>query len=208
MLLNLTLAAIVRGLDFAEADKIKEHAEIILSMVKNDCEALLLQESTSSANLCKLRGALIHSEKWSLPLKLSTKYSFKTSGVMAAWEKSASERDVAKRHGKNYGNPGTLMIDQLRYWDDYLPFLAVHRRIANIKPLKQNHPEAIDQFRRVVLDRGVKIHLLDNQSPWEVLKYDEDGEYIGEILGEILMMTKLIKTIPISKRLQRVDRCL
>ncbi|KAL1377907.1 hypothetical protein pipiens_015941 [Culex pipiens pipiens] len=54
MLLNLTLAAIVRGLDFAEADKIKEHAEIILSMVKNDCEALLLQESTSSANLCKL----------------------------------------------------------------------------------------------------------------------------------------------------------
>ncbi|EDS37961.1 conserved hypothetical protein [Culex quinquefasciatus] len=100
MLLNLTLAAIVRGLDFAEADKIKEHAEIILSMVKNDCEALLLQESTSSANLCKLRGALIHSEKWSLPLKLSTKYSFKTSGVMAAWEKSASERDVAKRHGK------------------------------------------------------------------------------------------------------------
>ncbi|KAL9698963.1 hypothetical protein quinque_002404 [Culex quinquefasciatus] len=90
-----------RGLDFAEADKIKEHAEIILSMVKNDCEALLLQESTSSANLCKLRGALIHSEKWSLPLKLSTKYSFKTSGVMAAWEKSASERDVAKRHGKS-----------------------------------------------------------------------------------------------------------
>ncbi|KAL1380430.1 hypothetical protein pipiens_014205 [Culex pipiens pipiens] len=57
MLLNLTLAAIVRGLDFAEADKIKEHTEIILSMVKNDCEALLLQESTSSANWCKLRGA-------------------------------------------------------------------------------------------------------------------------------------------------------
>ncbi|XP_038114436.1 zinc finger FYVE domain-containing protein 26 homolog [Culex quinquefasciatus] len=85
MLLNLTLVAKVRGLDFAEADKIKEHAEIILSMVKNDCEALLLQESMSSANLRKLRDALVRSEKWALALELSTKCGFATSGVMAAW---------------------------------------------------------------------------------------------------------------------------
>ncbi|KAL9692953.1 hypothetical protein quinque_012238 [Culex quinquefasciatus] len=90
----------------------------------------------------------------------------------------------------DYGNRDTLKIDQLRYWDDrfdYLPFQAVHCRVANIKPLKQNHPEATDQFRRAVLDRGVKIHVLDNQTPWEVLIYDEDGEDIGEIL----VMTKL-----------------
>ncbi|EDS31319.1 conserved hypothetical protein [Culex quinquefasciatus] len=90
----------------------------------------------------------------------------------------------------DYGNRDTLKIDQLRYWDDrfdYLPFQAVHCRVANIKPLKQNHPEATDQFRRAVLDHGVKIHVLDNQTPWEVLIYDEDGEDIGEIL----VMTKL-----------------
>ncbi|KAL1373688.1 hypothetical protein pipiens_018512 [Culex pipiens pipiens] len=65
----------------------------------------------------------------------------------------------------DYGNPDTLKIDQLCYWDvrfDYLPFLAVHCRVANIKPLKQHHPEANDQFRRAVLDRGVKIHVLVN----------------------------------------------
>ncbi|EDS37962.1 conserved hypothetical protein [Culex quinquefasciatus] len=85
----------------------------------------------------------------------------------------------------DYGNPGTLMIDQLRYWDDYLPFLAVHRRIANIKPLKQNHPEAIDQFRRVVLDRGVKIHLLDNQSPWEIQRANSWAWEAGTVIERI-----------------------
>ncbi|KXJ84046.1 hypothetical protein RP20_CCG022899 [Aedes albopictus] len=85
MLLNLTLAAKVRGLEFTEADKMKEHAEIILSIVKNDCESLLLQESMSSANLRKLRDALVLAEKWSLALELSLKCGFSTSGVMAAW---------------------------------------------------------------------------------------------------------------------------
>lgn len=85
MLLNLTLAAKVRGLEFAEADKMKEHAEIILSIVKNDCESLLLQEPMSSANLRKLRDALVLAEKWSLALELSLKCGFSTSGVMAAW---------------------------------------------------------------------------------------------------------------------------
>ncbi|KAL9705368.1 hypothetical protein quinque_008886 [Culex quinquefasciatus] len=54
----------------------------------------------------------------------------------------------------DYGNRDTLKIDQLRYWDDRfdcLPFQAVHCRVANIKPLKQNHPKAINQFRRAPL---------------------------------------------------------
>ncbi|XP_055524213.1 zinc finger FYVE domain-containing protein 26 homolog [Wyeomyia smithii] len=85
MLLNLTLAARVRGLQFSEADKIKEHAEIVLSIVNNDCESLLLQESMSSANLRKLRDALVIAEKWKLALELSLKCGFATSGVMAAW---------------------------------------------------------------------------------------------------------------------------
>ncbi|XP_055625095.1 zinc finger FYVE domain-containing protein 26 homolog isoform X2 [Toxorhynchites rutilus septentrionalis] len=85
MLLNLTLAAKVRGIQFSEADKVKEHAEIILSIVNNDCESLLLQESMSSANLRKLRDALVKAEKWTLALELSLKGGFATSGVMAAW---------------------------------------------------------------------------------------------------------------------------
>ncbi|XP_058449444.1 zinc finger FYVE domain-containing protein 26 homolog [Malaya genurostris] len=85
MLLNLTLAAKVRGLQFSEADKMKEHAEIILSIVNNDCESLLLQESMTSANLRRLRDALVKAEKWKLALELSLKCGFATSGVMAAW---------------------------------------------------------------------------------------------------------------------------
>lgn len=85
MLLNLTLAAKVRGLQFTEAEKMKEHAEIVLSIVKNDCESLLLQESMSSTNLRKLRDALVMAEKWTLALELSLKCGFSTSGVMAAW---------------------------------------------------------------------------------------------------------------------------
>ncbi|KAL9694024.1 hypothetical protein quinque_013309 [Culex quinquefasciatus] len=82
MLLNLTLAAIVRGLDFAEADKIKEHTEIILSMVKNDCEALLLQESTSSANWCKLRGA--RSTRKSGPYRWNSRQNSETDYLTTA----------------------------------------------------------------------------------------------------------------------------
>ncbi|XP_058811668.1 zinc finger FYVE domain-containing protein 26 homolog [Topomyia yanbarensis] len=85
MLLNLALAAKVRGLQFTEADKVKEHAEIILSIVKNDCESLLLQESMTSANLRRLRDALVKAEKWKLAIELSLKCGFATSGVMAAW---------------------------------------------------------------------------------------------------------------------------
>ncbi|XP_053682667.1 zinc finger FYVE domain-containing protein 26 homolog [Sabethes cyaneus] len=85
MLSNLTLAARVRGLQFSEADKMKEHAEIVLSIVSNDCESLLLQEPMSSSNLRKLRDALVMAEKWKLALELSLKCGFATSGVMAAW---------------------------------------------------------------------------------------------------------------------------
>uniref|UniRef100_A0A182PQ67 FYVE-type domain-containing protein n=1 Tax=Anopheles epiroticus TaxID=199890 RepID=A0A182PQ67_9DIPT len=86
MLLNLTLGVKVRG-GGAEVEKMKEHAEIILSIVHDNCESLLLH-TPSMANhgsLRKLRDALVKAEKWTLALELSLKCGFSLNGVMAAW---------------------------------------------------------------------------------------------------------------------------
>ncbi|XP_058811409.1 uncharacterized protein LOC131676312 [Topomyia yanbarensis] len=92
----------------------------------------------------------------------------------------------------DYGNIDVVDISQLRYWDDrfdYLPFQAVHCRVANIRPIRSNHIEAIEQLRNAILDKGVRVRILDNMSPWEVLLYDSDGNDIGEFL----VITKLAK---------------
>uniref|UniRef100_A0A182MSL9 FYVE-type domain-containing protein n=1 Tax=Anopheles culicifacies TaxID=139723 RepID=A0A182MSL9_9DIPT len=82
MLLNLTLGVKVRG-GGVEVEKMKEHAEIILSIVHDNCESLLLH--TNHGSLRKLRDALVKAEKWTLALELSLKCGFSLTGVMAAW---------------------------------------------------------------------------------------------------------------------------
>nr|XP_040222466.2 zinc finger FYVE domain-containing protein 26 homolog [Anopheles coluzzii] len=86
MLLNLTLGVKVRG-GGAEVEKMKEHAEIILSIVHDNCESLLLDAPSMSnhGSLRKLRDALVKAEKWTLALELSLKCGFSLNGVMAAW---------------------------------------------------------------------------------------------------------------------------
>ncbi|XP_052894153.1 zinc finger FYVE domain-containing protein 26 homolog [Anopheles moucheti] len=86
MLLNLTLGVKVRG-GGAEVEKMKEHAEIILSIVHDNCESLLLHtpSMTNHGSLRKLRDALVKAEKWTLALELSLKCGFSLTGVMAAW---------------------------------------------------------------------------------------------------------------------------
>ncbi|XP_050095682.1 zinc finger FYVE domain-containing protein 26 homolog [Anopheles aquasalis] len=102
MLLNLTLGVKVRrhgaeggaGAGGAgEVEKMKEHAEIILSIVHDNCESLLLDTQQSAAisgshhpgSLRKLCDALVKAEKWTLALELSLKCGFSVSGVLAAW---------------------------------------------------------------------------------------------------------------------------
>ncbi|XP_053677148.1 zinc finger FYVE domain-containing protein 26 homolog [Anopheles nili] len=86
MLLNLTLGVKVRG-GGAEVEKMKEHAEIILSIVHDNCESLLLHTPSMSnhSSLRRLRDALVKAEKWTLALELSLKCGFSLTGVMAAW---------------------------------------------------------------------------------------------------------------------------
>ncbi|XP_058121210.1 zinc finger FYVE domain-containing protein 26 homolog [Anopheles ziemanni] len=87
MLLNLTLGVKVRG-GGAEVEKMKEHAEIILSIVHDNCESLLLHTAplgNHHGSLRKLRDALVKAEKWTLALELSLKCGFSLNGVMAAW---------------------------------------------------------------------------------------------------------------------------
>uniref|UniRef100_A0A2M4A387 Putative zinc finger fyve domain-containing protein 26 n=1 Tax=Anopheles triannulatus TaxID=58253 RepID=A0A2M4A387_9DIPT len=99
MLLNLTLGVKVRhgaegGGGAGEVEKMKEHAEIILSIVHDNCESLLLDSQQSAAaisgshhpgSLRKLCDALVKAEKWTLALELSLKCGFSVSGVLAAW---------------------------------------------------------------------------------------------------------------------------
>ncbi|XP_052862401.1 zinc finger FYVE domain-containing protein 26 homolog [Anopheles cruzii] len=93
MLLNLTLGVKVRGADGGagvEVEKMKEHAEIILSIVHDNCESLLLHSQSQAAisshgSLRRLRDALVKAEKWPLALELSLKCGFSVSGVLAAW---------------------------------------------------------------------------------------------------------------------------
>jgi zinc finger FYVE domain-containing protein 26 len=84
MLHCLSIAAKVRN-GSSECDIVKDHAEIILSIVQNRSEALLPQEPLNSVSLRRLKDSLVKMERYSLALELSLKCGFSTSGVMAAW---------------------------------------------------------------------------------------------------------------------------
>lgn len=62
-----------------------EHADIIRSIVKHNCESLLPMEPPNLTSFRKLCDALVQEEKWQLALEVSLKCGFATAGVMAAW---------------------------------------------------------------------------------------------------------------------------
>lgn len=93
MLHNLALAAKVRvqssGVTFgesAECNTIIEHADIILLIVNNGCEALLPTEQINTKSLRKLRDDLVRAEKWNMAIDISLKLGEEVSSrVLASW---------------------------------------------------------------------------------------------------------------------------
>ncbi|CAO1392357.1 unnamed protein product [Diamesa hyperborea] len=84
MLKTLAFSAKLRG-ESNECNSIIDHADIILSVVKNRCESLLPTEPINTNSLRKLRDALVVAEKWNMAIDISLKCGFKTTGVFAAW---------------------------------------------------------------------------------------------------------------------------
>ncbi|KAL9696262.1 hypothetical protein quinque_015547 [Culex quinquefasciatus] len=79
----------------------------------------------------------------------------------------------------DYGNQEQLGMADLRTWDDrfdYLPFQAVHCRLANVTRKRDTC------LREVIYDKRVAVKVLDVRSYWEVLVYDGCGIDVGEFL--------------------------
>lgn len=63
----------------------------------------------------------------------------------------------------DYGNTAVVSLKDLRCWDDqfdYLPFQAVHCRIANAQRLRDDHTEAIRQMFKDIINKVMKIQIL------------------------------------------------
>lgn len=63
----------------------------------------------------------------------------------------------------DYGNTAVLSLKDLRCWDDqfdYLPFQAVHCRIANAQRIREDHIEAIRQIYNDIINKPMKIQIL------------------------------------------------
>ncbi|XP_037050749.1 zinc finger FYVE domain-containing protein 26 homolog [Bradysia coprophila] len=80
----LALAAKVRG-GPPECDTIRDHGEIIQSIVHHGCESLMPPEPPNSSSFRTLRDSLILAEKWPLAFELSLKCGLSTIGTVAAW---------------------------------------------------------------------------------------------------------------------------
>lgn len=65
--------------------KVRDHAEIINSVVRHGCESLLPMESINMNSLRTLRDNLMVAEKWSLAIEISLKCGMQKTGIMAAW---------------------------------------------------------------------------------------------------------------------------
>ncbi|XP_067639566.1 zinc finger FYVE domain-containing protein 26 homolog isoform X2 [Eurosta solidaginis] len=79
----LALAAKVRG-GPPEIETIREHSEIIMSIVQNGCESLIPPGPLNNHSLRKLGDSLVQAEKWDLAFEVHLKCGFSTAGVMAA----------------------------------------------------------------------------------------------------------------------------
>lgn len=69
----------------SECIKIREHAEIINSVVENGCEALLPMESINMKSLRTLRDNLVVAEKFSLAIGISLKSGMQKTSILALW---------------------------------------------------------------------------------------------------------------------------
>ncbi|XP_013097242.2 zinc finger FYVE domain-containing protein 26 homolog [Stomoxys calcitrans] len=79
----LALAAKVRGAS-AEFETIREHSEIIISVVQNGCESLIPPDPLNNHGLWKLAESLVEAERWDLALEVHLKCGLSTTGVIAA----------------------------------------------------------------------------------------------------------------------------
>ncbi|XP_058444573.1 uncharacterized protein LOC131426134 isoform X2 [Malaya genurostris] len=85
----------------------------------------------------------------------------------------------------DYGNYEQIGIDDLRLWDDrfdYLPLQAIHCRLANVLQPEENADKATAALRRAILDKRVRVKVLDIRAYWEVLVFDEQGVDVGRML--------------------------
>lgn len=63
----------------------------------------------------------------------------------------------------DYGNRENVRLEDLRMWDDqfdYLPFQAVHCRLANVSRLRDNDARATTALQEEILDRLVMVKVL------------------------------------------------
>uniref|UniRef100_A0A1Q3FVI6 C3H1-type domain-containing protein n=1 Tax=Culex tarsalis TaxID=7177 RepID=A0A1Q3FVI6_CULTA len=89
----------------------------------------------------------------------------------------------------DYGNQERLGMADLRTWDDrfdYLPFQAVHCRLANVtRKVEEVGEEDIQgtlALREAIYDKRIAVKVLDIRSYWEVLVYDGCEIDVGEFL--------------------------
>lgn len=92
MLKCLAFSAKVRGAD-GEENAIIDHADVVLKVAENGCEAIVSQIPMEPINGVTIRGIindLIKAENWKMALELSVKWDRSgTAGVFAAWGVSA-----------------------------------------------------------------------------------------------------------------------
>lgn len=67
-----------------EVETIREHSEIIISVVQNGCESLIPPDPLNNRGPRKLADSLVQAERWDLALEVHLKCGFSTAGVMAA----------------------------------------------------------------------------------------------------------------------------
>ncbi|XP_065078217.1 uncharacterized protein krimp isoform X1 [Ochlerotatus camptorhynchus] len=85
----------------------------------------------------------------------------------------------------DYGNRENVRLEDLRMWDDrfdYLPFQAVHCRLANVSRLREDDARATAALREEILDRLMMVKVLDIRSYWEVLVYGAEMVDIGQLM--------------------------
>ncbi|XP_055618874.1 tudor domain-containing protein 6 isoform X4 [Toxorhynchites rutilus septentrionalis] len=85
----------------------------------------------------------------------------------------------------DYGNKAKVRIDDLRLWDDsfdYVPFQAIHCRIANVHQREDTKKTATTILKNAILEKIVSVEVLDIRSIWEVYLFDTTGNDIGQLL--------------------------
>ncbi|KAM7359354.1 zinc finger FYVE-type containing 26 spastizin [Cochliomyia hominivorax] len=173
MMSCLALAAKVRGAP-AEVETIREHSEIIISVVQNGCESLIPPDPLNNHGLRKLADSLVQAERWDLALEVHLKCGFTTAGVMAAHGLSclrAGCYDTARE--KFYHCMTKLTNETLN--------TSITKIIFNTKPLT-NANGNLDNILGLTKDQEIPS-----------IKRPQHGP---PLLQEIL---KLIESLPLSK---------